>query len=248
MNTLIKICDKVVNIIVILCFLPLLLYGSYTLYDRYTIHKDADAQQYSSYKPKSNNLSFSELCKKNRDVIGWIQVFGTKIDYPLVQGQDNDKYVNTNVYGKFALSGSIFMDYRNAKDFSDMNTIIYGHHMDKRMMFTDLDRYSKKSYLNKHHYGQLYYDGKWHEIALFAFLRTDAYDSLIYTPKLNDEKQFMDYVQTNAKSLIDTNLTGNDHFISLSTCTDAKTNGRYVLIGRITGKISDKPFKSTKYK
>ena len=67
--------------------------------------------------------------KLNKDVVGWITIFDTHISYPVVQGKDNQEYLNKDVFGKFSFSGSIFLDYRNACDFTDSYSIIYGHHM-----------------------------------------------------------------------------------------------------------------------
>ena len=65
--------------------------------------------------------------KLNKDVVGWIKIFDTHISYPVVQGKDNQEYLNKDVFGEFSFSGSIFLDYRNACDFTDSYSIIYGH-------------------------------------------------------------------------------------------------------------------------
>ncbi|MCG4817374.1 class B sortase, partial [Collinsella aerofaciens] len=74
-------------------------------------------------------LSFEQLKELNPEVFGWLTVYGTNIDYPVTQGKDNWKYVNTNALGEYSLSGAIFLDYTNRKDFQDFNSILYGHHM-----------------------------------------------------------------------------------------------------------------------
>ena len=148
---IIRIADKTVNWLIVLCFMPLLLYGLYGLWDSKQINQQADASLYETYKPNSKDfISFAELQKKNPEVIGWITVDGTQIDYPLVQGEDNSKYVNTDPLGAFSLSGSIFLDCNNQKDFSDMNSIIYGHHMEKDAMFGEVEYYQEPSYFKKH--------------------------------------------------------------------------------------------------
>ena len=136
-NKIIRIADKMVNWLIALCFIPLLLYGIYGLWDSNQINQQADASLYETYKPTAkDSISFAELQKKNPEVIGWLTVDHTHIDYPLVQGEDNSKYVNTDPLGAFSLSGSIFLDYNNRNDFSDMNSIIlrssYGERCDVR--------------------------------------------------------------------------------------------------------------------
>ena len=124
---IIEIADKTVNWLIVICFLPLLLYGIYGIWDSNCINQQADASNYETYKPTAeNDMSFAELQKKNPEVFGWLTVDKTHIDYPLVQGEDNSEYVNRNVLGEFSLSGSIFLDCNNKKDFSDMNSIILG--------------------------------------------------------------------------------------------------------------------------
>ncbi len=125
-----------VNLVAALFFGLLLAYGIYGMWDSAQINKQADASLYETYKPTAkDSLSFAELQKINSDVFGWLTVDKTHINYPLVQTEDNAKYVNTDVKGQFSLAGSIFLDCNNKKDFSDINNIIYGHHMAKDAMF-----------------------------------------------------------------------------------------------------------------
>lgn len=83
--------------------------------------KFADSKQYAMYKPQKNEESESkELLSLNKDIIGWIDVFGTKIDYPILQGKDNHKYLNTTVKNEYSTAGSIFLDFRNSKTLDDL--------------------------------------------------------------------------------------------------------------------------------
>ena len=110
----------------------LILYGVYAFWDTRQVYDAASAQKYETYKPKKDDsMSFEQLQAQNSEVIGWLHVYGTKIDYPFTQAEDNSKYVNTDVMGEYALSGSLFLDCMNAPDFSNFNNIIYGHHMEK---------------------------------------------------------------------------------------------------------------------
>ena len=165
---------------------------------------------------------------------------GTHIDYPLVQGENNSKYVNTDPLGAFSLSGSIFLDCNNQKDFSDMNSIIYGHHMEKDAMFGEVEYYQEPSYFKKHAHGKLYYGGKWHEVEFFAFLHADAYDSVLYNTQLQKETDtlmYLDYVRQNASYFEELSFQKSERFVTLSTCTSDSTNGRHLLVGRIQEEI-----------
>ena len=123
----VRLADGIVNLAVLVLFLALAGYGCYAIWDSRQIYSGADAALYETYKPQSTDTeSFEELQKINPEVIGWLTVYGTSIDYPLVQSDDNQKYVNVNAKGEYALSGSLFLDYRNKADFSDFCNIIYG--------------------------------------------------------------------------------------------------------------------------
>ncbi|WP_283684793.1 class B sortase [Parablautia sp. Marseille-Q6255] len=224
------------NLLIVLCFLPILCYGIYVLWDSQHINQQADASLYETYRPsKESHLSFEELRKHNSEVFGWLTVEDTHIDYPLVQAENNSKYVNTDVLGEFSLSGSIFLDCRNQKNFLDFNHILYGHHMAKDAMFGELEYYEKLSYFKEHLQGSLYYGNSWHSIEFFAFLYADAYDNVLYNTFLQKENisDYLDYVKEHAINYVELPFREDERFITLSTCTSTSTNGRHLLIGRI---------------
>ncbi len=236
----IRIADHVVNIIIIMFFLPIFIYAIYTIWDMEHIYQQAESSLYETYKPDpKDNLSFEELKRINPDVFGWITVAGTHIDYPLVKADDNTTYINTDVKGEFSLSGSIFLDCRNEKNFKDINNIIYGHHMNQQAMFGEIELFENAKYFESHKCGELYYDGLWHEIEFFAFLHADAYDSVLYNTEVRgktEKQKYLNYIKENAKNIRNFTFTKEEHFVTLSTCTSQSTNGRHLLIGRITGK------------
>jgi sortase, SrtB family len=232
--------DSMVNFLTLLILLLFLAYGTYSLWDSKQITDSAQSTQYESYKPSDNEeLSFDQLKKKNKDVFAWLNVYGTKIDYPVVQGKNNEKYVNTDVLGNYSLSGSIFLDYRNSKNFTDFNSIIFGHHMAKSAMFGDLANFSDKNYFAKHKYGNLFYQGKNHGIEFFAFMKIDAFNSQIYMTPLTSEgakARYLSEIDSLATNKREMSVTTSDHLVLLSTCTSSSTNGRHVLVGRLTDK------------
>ena len=222
------------NWLIVLCFLPVLLYGIYALWDSSHIYRQADNSIYETYKPTAeDHVSFAELQKINPEVFAWLTIDDTHIDYPLTQAEDNVKYVNTDVHGKFSLAGSIFLDCRNKSDFSDKNNIIYGHHMAKNAMFGEIEKFQEPSYFEAHTYGKLYYEGKWHEVEFFAFVHTDAYDNIFYDTSVTDVSGYLDYVKQHAAYLKETSFDQEGHYVTLSTCISDSTNGRHLLIGRI---------------
>lgn len=233
---IIRFADHVVNAVTALFCVILLLYGGYALWDTAQMNRRAASDVYETYRPESDDtLSFEELRKKNPEVFGWLGIEGTHIDYPLVQGKDNSKYVNTDVNGEFSLSGSIFLDCRNEKDFSDLNNVIYGHHMEKEVMFGELDKFEEKTYFDKHAEGKLFYKEKWYPVEFFAFVHADAYDDVFYNTELNPEEwqDYLSYIRQNAQIFKELPFGEADRYVTLSTCTTSSTNGRYLLIGRI---------------
>lgn len=234
---MIRIAESLVNLMIVLCFLPLLLYGAYAIWDSQQVFEQADQTVYLTYSPVANaDESFAELQAVNPEVFGWLMVDGTNIDYPLVQSDTNSKYVNTDIKGEFSLSGSIFLDCRNDNSFTDVNNVIYGHHMQKKAMFGSLDQFADPDYFNTHPHGKLFFSGRWHRIEFFAFVDADAYDPVLFNAELSGTEGnqiYLDYVREHAGIFRELAFTPDEHYIALSTCADTSTNGRHLLIGRI---------------
>lgn len=242
---LLRLLDGMLNTLVLAAILLLFLYGCYGLWDSHMVYEAADQTQYEAYKPTQDGPSFEELQSRNPDVLGWLQVYGTGIDHPLVQGADNDAYLNTSVTGEFALSGSIFLDCKSSKDFSDFNSIIYGHHMEKSAMFGDIGRFAEKGYFDSHPYGSLYYGGKDHGLEFFAFLSVDAYDTGVYRSAVTGadaQQAYLDGLLEKAVQKRDLPVSTEDRLVLLSTCDSQTTSGRHVLAGRITEQVQANPF------
>ncbi len=242
---LVKLASGIVNFAVLAACLLLFSYGCYAVWDSQQLTQAADAKQYEIYKPTDEDTrSFVELQAINPDVFGWLNVYGTNIDYPLLQGEDNSKYVNTNVDGEYSLIGALFLDYRNKPDFSDFNSIIYGHHMAEDKMFGDIADFADRDFFDSHRYGSLFYEGKTHGIEFFTFLEVDAYDEL-YTPAVEGEenrKGYLEQIMEQAVYTRDLPVGTSDHLVLLSTCTSLLTNGRHILVGRITEEVQSDPF------
>jgi len=240
-----RLLDSIINLMVLLLFLTGLAFGGYALWDSRQLYQEAEAQRYEQYKPAAgDSLTFAQLQEMNPDVFGWLSVYGTNIDYPLVQGEDNAAYVNTSVTGESLLSGSIFLDYRNRRDFSDFNSIVYGHHMDRQVMFGEIGEFSDEAYFEEHPYGNLYVNGRDYGIEFFAFLQVDAYDSRIYTPAIEGEADrhgYLEYLLEKALYTRPVGVESSDRLILLSTCTSDATNGRHILVGKLGTTVYDDP-------
>lgn len=242
---LVKAVDGVVNLAVLAVFLLLLAYGCYALWDSRQVVDQADPSEYTVYKPSAeDSLSFAELQAINPDVFGWLTIYGTNVDYPLVQGEDNSRYVNTDAKGNYSLSGSLFLDYRNSDQFLDFASIIYGHDMAEKKMFGELASFQEAEFFDSHRYGNLYFGGKDHGVEFFAFLEADAYDTSVYNPGVSPEggMEYLDNLLDKAVNRREISVTEEDHLVLLSTCTAGTTNGRHILVGKITEKPWPDPY------
>ena len=242
---IVKVMDSIVNFTVLVILLLLLVIGVYAMWDSRQIYQAAGSQVYEMYKPTSeDSLSFDELQRFNEDVFAWLEVYGTTIDYPVVQGEDNNKYLNRDVMGEYSLSGSLFLDYQNARDFSDYNSIIFGHHMDKAAMFGGIDQFVDQTYFLEHRYGNLFYEGKDHGVEFIAFLEIDAYDSTVYRVAVPEDvrEEYLENLLEKATHTRNVEMSIEDNIVLLSTCTSESTNGRHVLVGRITDEVYPNDF------
>lgn len=243
---LVRLVSGTVNIAVLGALLLCLLIGLYALWDSQQVYKTADAKQYEIYKPIADDSeSFEELRQRNNEVIGWITVFGTGIDYPVVQADDNVKYLTTDVGGNFAASGSIYLDYRNNPNFEDFNSIIFGHHMAGNAMFGDVGMFTDNTFFNEHRYGSLYANGREQGLEFFAMLEIDAYNKEVYRPGVVDPTERSDYLEllfSLAMHARDVHVDSEDRIILLSTCTQDITNGRHVLAARLLEDVPDDPY------
>ncbi len=187
--------------------------------------------------PDERNLEvldkYKDLVLINEDIIGWIKVPGTDIDYPIVQGRDNSQYLNMTYTGEINRHGSIFMDYRNSKYFDDRNTVIYGHNMHlKPHMFRPLAKsYQDKDFFYNNRIIQvdsIYEEQKWEVFS--AYITEITFD---YTKtRFNTPEEFTAFIQTikeKSKFPTDTEVTEDDCILTLSTCTYEFKNARFVV-------------------
>ena len=244
---MIRLMNSAVDMAVLIAVMLLIVVGCFAIWDSKQVYQAADATRYEVFKPTVENgsLSFAELKAINPEVFGWLTVYGTHIDYPIVQGQDNMKYVNTNAKGEYSLSGSVFLDYSCAVDLSDFSSLFYGHHMERGAMFGDIENFAEKSYFENHLYGALFYDEREHGLEFFAFLHVDAYDGSVFRTKIigrEAQQEYLEHLLALATHTRDIPVTPDDRIVLLSTCSSTSTNGRDILVGRITDEVFADPF------
>ena len=238
-----RIGNRILSLMAAVLIILMVAYGGYSLWDSYMINKGAFlGSDLLKYKPVESgdgqpNYTLEELTALNPETRGWLTIDGTHIDYPVVQGEDDMKYVNTDVFGEFSLSGSIFLSCLNSPDFSDSYSLVYGHHMDNGGMFGDVMEFTDGDYFEKHQTGTLFLPESTWQVTLFACIEADAYDSLIYSAGPDYQTQpLLDYLKSSAVQYRDIGVTASDKIIGMSTCKDAETNGRVILFGRLEEK------------
>ena len=242
-----RVGNRILSIMAGVLILLMLSYGMYSLWDTYKIYANSFAdEELLKFRPTDDgedNPTLKDLKKLNPDVKAWIQVPKTNIDYPVVQGQDDMEYINKNVYGEFELSGAIFLSCLNKDDFSDPYNLVYGHNMKNGGMFADVADFTNKEYFETHQKGKLYLTDATRKIRFFACMKVTAADAKIYHPdgyRKENLKDLLDYIQANAVQYRDVNVADENSLIALSTCSEAETNGRVVLIGKLEREVAEK--------
>ncbi len=186
-------------------------------------------------EPRKINQSFLELLKINEDITGWIKIPDTKVDYPIVQGTDNDFYLKRNHEKKESRYGSIFMDFRNNFESLDKNTILYGHHMADGMMFNNVAKYKQRKFFESHPYiffSTLYDELKWEVFSVYVTDVNFDYIRVSFDAD-NDFLEFVDVLKE--KSIYETDITldSNDIILTLSTCSYEFENARTVVHAKL---------------
>lgn len=244
LSAVIKTANFLIDLILLLTIILVIACAVYPFYDSGRVYNAADPARYMTYKPdpeEEESPSFQELRMINSDVIGWLTVYGTGIDYPYVYSDEHGKYMNLDPEKNFSLSGSLFLDVSNDPAMSDSRYILYGHHMEKNKMFGDLDLFQEQTFFESHQYGNLYFNGKNHGLALFAYLEGDAYDSSLYGLS-SDNAVFLAYVREHAVYWRNGTAQPEDQLLMLSTCSSDFSNARYILVGVITDRTYQNTF------
>ena len=183
------------------------------------------------YADALRSMDFSALREVNEDVLGWILIPGTKLSYPLVQGEDNSYYLNRTWRKSRNSVGAIFLECTNNRDLSDFNTIIYGHRMNNRSMFGTLKYYKDLSYWEDHPTVYIADDNGSHTYEIFAAYEVSVTgDTYLLGLSSDTSKQsFIDFCLS--QSVIDTGVVPSvyDSILTLSTCTGNGHDTRWVV-------------------
>lgn len=183
--------------------------------------------------PNRPAVDFEALRAINGDIVAWIYIEGTNINYPIVQGQDNKYYLKHLFTGEKNRAGCVFLDCGNAPDFSDPNNVIYGHHLKSGIMFTELMGYKKQDFYDAHPTGWLLTPEASYKVYFFAGFVSNV-QSGAWDLTFPSEEAFTRWLtKSKQKSAFSSEITPTpqDHILTLSTCTYEFSNARFVLMG-----------------
>ncbi len=180
-------------------------------------------------------IDVTALQERNPDVLAWIYAPGTKINYPVLQGEDNDYYLNHTWDGWKNSVGSIFMEYRNNPTFMDFNTILYGHNMNDGSMFADVIDFSQEQFAKSHPYIYLVLPGGILRYDVFSAYKAPV-DGQTYGLSFNQEQtrvDFLNYAKENSTIQTGVAPKTTDLILTLSTCTGRGYSDRWVVHARL---------------
>ena len=195
-----------------------------------------DDEPPAAASPGKANQGLTALRERNEDVVGWIVVPGTKIDYPFVQAADNAYYLDRDIDRQHSAAGTLFLDARNDAQLSDFNSFIYGHSMKNGSMFGSLGNYASKAFFDKHAVGTIHLDNDTYELEFFAHIIVTSQNAMIYAAhEMGSEwrREYFAYVAAHARNYRDIGLMTGDKIITLSSCAYEFDDARMVLLARL---------------
>lgn len=178
----------------------------------------------SQVELKDNPINFNSLQAENPDIYAWIRIPNTNIDYPVVQSMEDDSYyLNHDATKKYTIAGAIYSEMKNNRDFSDPNTILYGHNMLNGSMFQNLHKFRKDDFFEQNKYIYIYAP---EHILTYEICAAYRYDNrhILNSFNFSDPEVFAEYLEfvKNPKSMIvqkrNVDLNVNSKLLTLSTC------------------------------
>ncbi len=213
-----------------------------SLLDIDNIPLDKGLEEKVEDKKSEKILKLEELQKENKEIIGWIEIEDTRINYPVVQTTDNDFYLTHDYKRQYSVYGTPFLDKSFDLENGSSNYLIYGHRAKNGLMFEDLYKYSKKDFYEKHtkiNFTTLKEDATYEILAVFYsrvyYKNEKNVFRYYYFVNAKNEQEYNDYVQSAKKaSIYDTKVDAKygDQLLTLSTCEYSQEDGRFVVVAK----------------
>ena len=246
MQWLKKGIHQIPELVVLLIVLFIAFFSGAGLLDNQRMVNRALSENYAEYKPGFDANRFNALKEQNPDVIGWIDLYGTPIDYPITHTNDNHTYLAKDVFGDYSATGAIYLDARNNPDFTDNIKILWGHNMTPQVMFGSIREFLNARYFQDRKYGDIYYDGRHHGVEIYGIVsNTFTNDSAVYRPgdyAGEEVRSFMENLIERSVNKRKADLGKIDNVLLLSTCSSDLTSGKNVLVCTVTDETYEDTF------
>ena len=239
-----SLIKKIIGRLIIILFMTIIIISSYILIRDFTKFKESDnankelvntvITQNKENEEVEVKIDWNKLKEINKDIIGWIKINNTNINYPILQDDDSLKYIQHSFDGKYNSNGSIFT--LNKNPFDDNVTVIYGHNMKTRIMFSELDRYMDKNFFYEHQTFEIYTLNQNYEAKVFSCysIGVDEEENNIKSLSFQEE---IEYYKKISKFKVD-KIDEIKKIIKLSTCSylnkhTTPTNQRYYIVATL---------------
>lgn len=229
--------DRLLSIMLKILILPIALIAVYAIYDYSLTELDAEragrlAVMYVNDAKDGLNteVDFVSLKQMNSEIVAWLRIPDTKIDFPVMHARDNKFYLSHDYEKQFAITGGIFLDYRNSGDFSDSFSIIYGHRMSSGRMFSDVGKFKDKKFFDEHPKALLFTPEKNYALNVVAFASVAGDDGKIYGFSNYSTEESVKRVLEKAVNMRKFSLDLDRKYILLSTCSIESEGGRDVVL------------------
>lgn len=216
--------------IFIFCISTWKLYGYYRSYKKAKDTYSKIAKENVKISKNERKIDFKKLKSQNQDIAGWIYIRGTTIDYPIVQGKDNEEYLHQDFNKKKSSSGTIFLDNNCKKDFTSDNNIIYGHHMKNGTMFAQLLKFREKSFLKKHNEIMIFTPDRTIHLKVISAYAQKAQNKIPVTFANDKQKKaYIKKIESMSEQTIKTSRINDSHIYTFVTCSyEGEDNRTYV--------------------
>lgn len=242
---------KIIKISVVILLIGIMLISSYFIYKNMQEDKKQEEifeelenivttnETNEEKEQQEDNVNLNKLYKINNDIVGWLKIENTNINYPVMQTKDRpDYYLRKNFYKEYSVFGTPYID-ENCDIENGNNLIIYGHHINGNKMFGELENYKNEEYYNKHKFIKFYTLNEKAEYEIISVFKTTVYNDKGFKYyqyyNLEDEREFETFInKCKELSLYDTQKIAKygDKLLTLSTCEYSQNNGRLVVIAR----------------
>ena len=200
-----------------------IIYAGWMIYCQKSEYKKAEVE-YQKLQKKEKKIDFVELKKLNQDVVAWIKIPGTRINYPVVHGSDDEEYLHQTFLKKRNSSGAIFLEAKCKNNFTSENNIIYGHHMRNGTMFADLVKLRDQKFVKEHDQIQLYLPGKTIDLTIVSAYAGSVQKIPISFKSKLDKKKWEENIKKRSEIYSTKKLTGRIY--TFVTCSYERKNNR----------------------